>query len=43
MITSITYTIAIYYYIRYLSIETENLGSLKTEGWKLKTEIPMIT
>ena len=43
MITSITYTILIHYYIRYLSIKTESLGSLKTKGLKLKTEIPMIT
>jgi hypothetical protein len=38
MITYITYIIAIHYYMRYLSIETEDLESLKTKGWKLKTE-----
>jgi len=43
MITYITYSIANHYYMRYLAIGTENLGSLKNEGWKLKTGIPMIT
>jgi len=38
MITYITYTIAIYYYMRYLAIETQNLGSLLTQGRKLKTQ-----
>ena len=32
MITYITYTIANHYYMRYLSIETESLQSLKTKG-----------
>ena len=32
MITCITYTIAIHYYMRYLAIETESLESLKTKG-----------
>jgi hypothetical protein len=36
MITYITYTIAIYYYMRYLAIETENLGN--PENCELKTE-----
>jgi hypothetical protein len=38
MITYITYTIAIHYYMRYLAIEIENPETLKTQGWKLKTE-----
>ena len=38
MITFITYTIANDYYICYLAIETQNLGSLLTQGRKLKTE-----
>ncbi len=38
MITSITYSIENDYYIRYLAIGTQNLGSPKTQGWKLKTE-----
>ena len=46
MITYITYSIAIYYYMRYLAIEIENPENLKTvdckpktENWKPKTEI----
>ena len=38
MITYITYTIAIHYYMHYLAIETQNLGNLLTQGRKLKTE-----
>jgi len=38
MTTYITYSIANDYYIHYLANETVNPGSLKTKGWKLKTE-----
>jgi len=38
MTTYITYSIANDYYMRYLAIGIESLGSLKTQGWKLKTK-----
>ncbi len=38
MITYITYSLANDYYIRYLATETQNLGSLLTQGRKPKTE-----
>ncbi len=38
MITSITYSIENDYYIRYLAIGTQNLGSLLTQGRKPKTK-----
>ncbi len=43
MTTYITYSIANHYYMHYLATETENPGSLKNKGLKLKTENLMTT